>query len=429
MRLLPRLLLVLAWPAASWACPPLPPEAAASLTPEAVRERVPQCHPDVLAAERALGAAAADVLTAGQRPNPTLGLGAANLGRNMGPGSLWNKAFDHQLRVDQLVERGGKPRLRVATAQAQREAARADLAEIVRQATFSTLTGYHALAAALARREELSASAALNRESLAAFDKRVKSGDAARLDATRFELDALRVQADLVQADTELRALRQQLALALGAAEQAARLQPRLAAPAVPADGMAPASPDPERLPAVAAAQARLQAAERARELARAQRTRDVGVGVQLDRYPVTPTNDSGTGNTVSLFVSVPLMVNHAYEGEIARAEADVDTAAEALRRARAEAADEAARAQAQWQGAQARRRLVLQELLPAAERVAAGAELAFSRGASGVLEVLDARRALRAAQLERISAEAELAQAAAALQASATAYDAAGAP
>lgn len=420
MRLLPRLLILLAWPAAAWACPPLPPDGAAALTPEAVRARVPLCHPDVLAAERALGAAAADVVTAGQRPNPQLGLGAGNLGRNMGGGSLWNKAFDHQLRVDQLIERGGKPQLRVATAQAQREAARADLAEVTRQATLATLSAYNALAAALARREELTAGAALNRESLQAFEKRVKSGDAARLDATRFELDALRVQSDLVQAENELRALRQQLALALGAPEQAGALQPRLAVPAAP-----PVPALPEQIPGVVAAQSRLQAAERARELARAQATRDVSVGVQLDRYPVTPTNSSGTGNTVSLFASVPLLVSHAYQGEIARAEADVDSAAEALRRARTEAAGEAVRAQAQWQGALARRRLVMEELLPAAERVAAGAELAFSRGASGVLEVLDARRALRAAQIERISAEAELAQAAAALQASATVFEA----
>lgn len=420
MRLLPRLLILLAWPAAAWACPPLPPEGAAALTPEAVRARVPLCHPDVLAAERALGAAAADVITAGQRPNPQLGLGAANLGRNMGGGSLWNKAFDHQLRVDQLIERGGKPQLRVATAHAQREAARADLAEVTRQATLATLSAYNALAAALARREELTAAAALNRESLQAFEKRVRSGDAARLDATRFELDALHVQSDLVLAENELRALRQQLALALGAPDQAAALQPRLAALAA-----VPVPAAPEQLPGVVAAQSRLQAAERARELTRAQATRDVSVGVQLDRYPVTPTNSSGTGNTVSLFASVPLLVNHAYQGEIARAEADVDSAAEALRRARTEAADEAARAQSQWQGALARRRLVMEALLPAAERVAAGAELAFSRGASGVLEVLDARRALRAAQIERINAEAELAQAAAALQASATVFEA----
>lgn len=422
MRLIPRLLLLPAACAAAtaWAtCPPLPPEAAAALTVEAVRERVPLCHPDVLAAERALDAAGADVLVAGQRPNPQLSLGAATLSRHPGGGSvLWGKAYDRQVRVDQLVERGGKPALRVATAQAQREAARADLAETVRQATFATLQGWYELAAAQARREELAASAALNRQSLQAFEQRVKSGDAAPLDASRFEVDALRVQADQVQADTELKTLRQQLALALGAPQQAAQLQPRLVLPAT-----ALAVPQPEQLPMVVAAQARVQAAERARELARAQRTRDVSVGVQFDRYPVTPGNDNGTGNTVSLFASVPLFVRHAFEGDIARAEADVGTAAEMLRRARAEAQDEVVRAQAAFAGAQARRRLVQEQLLPAAERVAEGAELAFRRGASGVLEVLDARRALRAAQVERINAEAALAQAAVALQAVSGAY------
>ncbi|MDZ5460661.1 TolC family protein [Azohydromonas lata] len=414
----PVLLLLLAGPALSaLACPALAPQAAAALTPAAVAERVPLCHPDVLAAERALGGAAADVVTAGQRPNPTLGLGAGNLGRNMGAGSLWNKAFDHQVRVDQLVERGGKPRLRVATAQAQRDAATADVFEARRQATAATLRTFHDLAAALARREELAASVALNDSSLQAFEQRVKSGDAAPLDATRFRLDALRVQADLVQADTDARTLRQQLALALGAPEQAQAIVPRAQAPAQPA---APQPVPLERLPAVAAAQSRLAAAQQALALAlaRAQATRDVGVGVQLDRYPVTSTNSSGTGNTVSVFVSVPLLFNHAYEGEIGRAQADVDSAAQALERARAEAQDEATRALAQWQAAQSRRRLVSDELLPAAQRVAQGAELSYQRGASGVLDVLDARRSLRAAQIERINAEAEAAKALVDLQA-----------
>jgi cobalt-zinc-cadmium efflux system outer membrane protein len=410
------LFIFMALPAVSaLACPALPPQAAAALTPAAVSQRVLLCHPDVLAAERALGAASADVVTAGQRPNPQLGLGAGNLGRNMGSGSPWNKAFDHQVRVDQLIERGNKPQLRVAAAQAQRSAAGADLAEVRREAVAATLRTYHDLAAALARRGELSASAALNQESLQAFERRVKSGDAAPLDATRFQLDALRVQADLVQADTELRALRQQLALAIGASEQAQALAP---APP-PGSALVPPQPAPvDSRPAVVAAQARLDAAQRSLALARAQATRDVGVGVQLDRYPVTPTNSSGTGNTVSLFVSVPLLVNHAYEGEIGRAQADVDTAAQALERARAEALDESTRALVQWQSASERRRLVSEELLPAAQRVAQGAELSFQRGASGVLDVLDARRSLRAAQIERINAEAEAAKALVDLQA-----------
>ena len=160
------------------------------------------------------------------------------------------------------------------------------------------------------------------------------------------------------------------------------------------------------------AAQARLDAARALRELARALKTRDVSVGVQLDRYPVSDTNSSGSGNTLSVFVSVPLFVRHTYEGENARAEADVNSAEEMLRRVRAAAQTDLDRAAAQSQAAQARRRLIAEDLLPAAERVAAGAELAYRRGASSVLDALDARRALRAAHIERITAEADLAKA-----------------
>ena len=162
----------------------------------------------------------------------------------------------------------------------------------------------------------------------------------------------------------------------------------------------------------MAAAQARLAAAAAARNLAAAAGTRDVSVGVQFDRWPTNPTNMSGTGNTVSLSLTVPLFVRHAFEGELARAEADWSAASEALRRVRDNAATDLARAAAQVGAAQDRRRLVLEQLEPAAEKVAAGAELAYRRGASSALELLDARRSLRAVRTERITADAELAKA-----------------
>ena len=75
-------------------------------------------------------------------------------------------------------------------------------------------------------------------------------------------------------------------------------------------------------------------------------------------------------------------------------------------------AAVELARAEGQARAAHDRRRLVVDQLEPAAEKVAAGAELAYRRGASTALELLDARRSLRAVRLERINADAELAKA-----------------
>ena len=70
------------------------------------------------------------------------------------------------------------------------------------------------------------------------------------------------------------------------------------------------------------------------------------------------------------------------------------------------------AHAAAQASAAADRRQLVLAQLEPAAEKVAAGAELAYRRGASTALDVLDARRSLRAVRIERITADADLAKA-----------------
>ncbi|MBC7703011.1 MAG: TolC family protein, partial [Rhodoferax sp.] len=169
-----------------------------------------------------------------------------------------------------------------------------------------------------------------------------------------------------------------------------------------------------DRRPDVLAARPRLLAAELARDLARAQRVRDVGVGVQLDHWPVSASNASGTGNTVSVSVSLPLFVRHGLEGELARSEADVANARETLRRAQLTAQSELAQARSRWAAAAARWRLATDELAPAAERVAAGAELAYRRGATSLLDVLDARRSLRTARIERINAEADGAKAAA---------------
>ena len=400
------------------ACPPLSPERAAALPIADVLARVPDCSPDVLAAAGAAVGAAADLITAGQLPNPQLTVGAGAVGgAGVGNGSVWSKTFDHQLRLDQVIERGGKPALRLASAEARQQVARADLGEARRQGRASAARIYFDLAAALARQRETSASVALNQDSQRALELRVRAGDAPALDAVRFGLDVIRQQADLRQSQAEVRGLRLQLAAQIGAEDQVDVLTPtpdfgRIATP--PLD----LAPVLELRPDVVAARARVAAAEQARNLVRAQQIRDIGVGVALSHYPANQVNTSGTGNTVSVSVTVPLFLRHAFEGDIARAEADVRLAEEVLRRVRLTAQADVLRARADWEAADARYRLIVEQLAPSAERVAAGAELAYRRGATGVLDVLDARRSLRAAQIERINAEADRARAAAQLEA-----------
>ena len=395
------------------ACDDLPTRTAAALSLAQAQARVADCHPDVRAARAALGAALADVQVAGQLPNPQLTVGAGSVGSSLGSGPWWRKTYDQSVRVDQLLERGNKPGLRRAAADATRLAVLADLADAQRRAAAAVARAHQDLWALQGRQAQLQAAVGSSTESLRLLDARVRAGDAPALDATRFRLDDTRLRADLRQADADRQDLQRQLALLIGAGPVAVQLQALAAElPADPALLPALVGTTTDNRPDVAAAQARVSAAELARDLAAAARTRDVSVGLQFDHWPTSPTNGSGTGNTVSISVSVPLFIRHANEGELARAQADLASAQDSLRRLRDAASAELARTAALAHGAAGRRQLVITQLEPAAEQVAAGAELAYRRGASSALELLDARRSLRAVRLERINADADLAKA-----------------
>jgi cobalt-zinc-cadmium efflux system outer membrane protein len=163
-----------------------------------------------------------------------------------------------------------------------------------------------------------------------------------------------------------------------------------------------------ERRPDVQAAQERVRAAERNRDLAQALRTRDVTAGVQYDRTPA----DNASRNSVGFSVSVPLFTRYYYEGEVRRAEADYDTAQAAVERARATAMTEIGAAAATLDNAAQRVRRFQEGLLAAAEQSASGAEFAYSRGALGVMDLLDSRRQLHATRLEAAAALADYARA-----------------
>jgi cobalt-zinc-cadmium efflux system outer membrane protein len=167
---------------------------------------------------------------------------------------------------------------------------------------------------------------------------------------------------------------------------------------------------DLDKRPDVEAARQRMAAAEAARDLARAQKTRDVTVGVQYEHNMQNPpTNSYGFG------FSVPLFIWHEYEGDIARAEADFSAARIVYERTLAQAIGDADQASSALRSAEERRRRLETGLLADAERVAKAAELAYHKGAMNLMDLLDARRTLRQIQLEAATALADYAKALAA--------------
>ncbi len=404
------LAVVVAWVgiarAASDGCGPLPQ---APLALGAAGERFARCNREVRAAELAALAAAADRRIAAQRPNPTLTLGASNVNphEGVGAGTPRDKTFDSSIRFEQVIERGGKARLREAQSSELHAAARADVAEQQRLQRLAMRTAFFDLAAAQEKVRLQRDFRALAADSASAVARRFDAGEVPRADSNRFRLDAARAANDALQADADRDRARLDLARLLGAESSARTLAVEPEWP----DG----DPTPRQegvRPDVAAARHRVLAAQAGRELARRIATRDVTVGVQADRWPVSETNLQGTGVSYGLTVSVPLHVRHANEGEALRASADFDSAQAALARAEAQAEAEARLTEADWLAARQRRVRVETEVRPLAREVGAAAEFAYGRGATGVLDLLDARRSLKAVELDEVQARADSAKA-----------------
>lgn len=390
------------------------------LTLAEAEQLVARSNREVLAARRAVESAGAGILQADVRPNPVVSYNASGISNNpgIGAGSITNKRIDSAFRIDQVLERGSKRELRVDAAQGIERAVKGDARDVLRQQLLLARNAYADLQQAQGKAGILADTAELFSRTYAAAQTRLKAGDLAAADVARVQVDSERAQNDLRVAEGELSRARIALAYLLADEASAPTLRAIDPWPGVPAVETATVPQAVaqyiESRPDVLAAKARIEATEKLRDLARSQRTRDVSVGAQFERYPGSlPVNSVGFG------VSVPLFIGNDFSGDILRAEVDRYAALDALEKARAIAATEIARATADLRAAADRRTRYESSLLAAAQRSADAAEFAFQRGATSVLEVLDARRTLRSVQLEALGARADYARALYAFRAS----------
>lgn len=396
------------------ALPCAAPPPGATLTLPQARDLALRCNAGIQAARRGGEAGAADIEVAAQRPNPVLSVGVQNINPHagVGSGSLRNKTVDSVVRVDQLIETANKGGLRVDAARANAVAADEQVEAAIAAQTAAVEQAFHDAAVAQDRVAVLTEVLGLYQRASQVNQARLKAGDMSRADVTRLDLEGLRAQADLRDAQAASVRGKAELAQAMGIAGTLADN------PLVPAWPAVDAGPPPfdaaqlQRRPDIAAADARLQAATFARELARAGRVPDVTVGAQAEHYPVSATNQQGSGNSFGVFVTIPLFVRHSNGGEARRAEVDYYAALDERNRVLLAARNELARTDSRLGAARTALRQMRESVLPGAERVAADAEFAYAKGATGVLDLLDARRALRQTRLDAVAAQGEYANA-----------------
>ncbi|MBY0342129.1 MAG: TolC family protein [Rhodocyclaceae bacterium] len=384
---------------------------AAPLTLAEAETRLLQSNHAVLAARRALEGATADITTAGQAPNPTLSYSATDYSprSGVGRGSLGDKRLDQTVLIQQQFERGNRRELRRTGAEALAQAAEADYADTRRQQRLALHQAWFDWLAATEKKRLLSETAELYKRGMVATDLRLRLGDVSRVEAGRLRIEALRAENEARGATADYDKTRNEVAFLIGEADTR-QLEPALIWPPLQPADMAGTDLRRDERPDVRAANSRMQASERRRELARSLTTRDITLGAQVERDPATIA-----GVTYGLTVSVPLFVRYGYEGEKARAESDYYAAQEEGERIRQRVSVEIGRARADLAAATEKLQRIESETLPQAREVGAATEFAYRKGALNLNDLLDARRILRAVELEAVAARADHAKARAA--------------
>lgn len=389
----------------------------ATVTWDQVRSAALAENLELRLARQLVVSARADLERAGLRPNPTLTLSDTSWKYGQSP---LGRASDLMARIDQSFERGGKRELRETQGRAVLEATLFDALRTERAVLTRVATALIDLDNARVRRNAARDIARSIERSEAIALQRLRAGDLSEVSAGRVSAEASRARNDTTQIENEINEMMPTLRLLLGAGFATALETATIDLASLPG-GSVPDGPAPielagsddsgfERSADAAAVRQRELAARSALDLARAQRTRDISIGLQMERMPFTQSTALGVS------ASVPLFVFNDYSADIRRADSDIEGARLETQRQALQWQSERLRLRQALTNAQERERRLSNEALPYARRNAETVEFSFRRGGASVLEVLDAQRVLRATQIDELNARADRLRARAAL-------------
>lgn len=375
---------------------------------------------DAIRVRLGVDTAQANLKSADAAPNPALNISAVQV-RPWRFGSVpGDQLADTVVGIDLPLERGGKRRARTAAARALIAAAQNDYASARRDMREAVFDAYFDLKGAEERLEILRSISATYVDSFGLALKQEQAGGLSQNDVARQAVEASRARTDLQQAVTDWRAAQLTLASLIGREVDAGSIATSSDWPQTPAPRPEAADLLALQRPDVIAAQARVEAANRNLDGAHALRHPDVTVSAQYEHAP----GSLGVGSSVGLGLSVPLPVRNTYNGEVDAAGTAVTLAEAEARKAAASATAEIAIARSAFAQTLQRQREIEEQQVPAARKAASIAEFSYAHGASSLLDLLDARRSLRAVELGAIDARTDLAHAIAQLRTAETTGD-----
>ncbi|HSV73219.1 MAG TPA: TolC family protein [Chthonomonadales bacterium] len=362
-----------------------------SLTPDDAVRMAVENSPAVAAARSRLEAAEAEVRGA----RAPYGLRA-----EIAPGAGFtgsNALLSHRLDI------GGRRAAATHLASAGRDVEQALLIVTRQQVAFEALTAYHDLARAQADVRASEEAVALARQIRDAVRQRVELGQAPAIQGTRADIEVARAEQEAVRARGQARGRQAALNLLLGRGQDAgvavADALPLPAPPAPPDDQVRHAL---QQRPELAASRARAEARRGEAAVARAQGRPDLLAEVPADVWSLDRRDALHSRNLgFQLRVGLPLWRDGALRGEEQRAQAAVraeEGERMALERAIAREVEQAAAELA------AARDVALQyeqTILPRTRELLAASRAGFESGLTSYVDVLEAQRVTRLAQME----------------------------
>ena len=367
-------------------CSMLLPATALGLTLAEAEQRAISHNPALTASEAAADAADGDARQAGLPANPEVGFSRENMGNDRltgldGPASTW--------QLSQKLDLTGQRGARRASALGEAEAARSRLLrerELLRADVRSTWVDVVAAQQRVTFADELGRVTTSTRDAVAA---QVKAGKVSPIELTRVEVAAAALQRRAQIVRLSLGAARQRLANLQGLASPDFGALPDVVPEALPL----PTEDDVrQRVPSslwVHEAEARTKASEASLRAAKAARLSGVTVSVGQTQF------ERAGESAWQMGVSVPLPLFDRNQGAVQAAEARVRQA-----RAQTETTSQGLRTELEVLYPQVRTleqqlNTFRQSVLPASEEAFSAVNKGYRFGKFGLLDVLDAQRAL----------------------------------
>jgi cobalt-zinc-cadmium efflux system outer membrane protein len=367
---------------------------------------------DLLIADAAVASARGDLAIAGAYQNPAVSGGAGpvftyNPDLCAQPGcsdvSVAGSVSDQGLLFDQVI---GKRRLRVRAAKAALEAARLSRNDAERTLAFQLKQQFAQGAVSALALDFARETADKTAQTFQLIDLRYKAGAVSEADVARAETDMLEAQQAVSAAEQALAQAKANLVFLIGVRSPvqefaldtgSLRFQvPESLREATAESLLALAL---QHRPDLAAQAAQLQSSAASLNLAKRQRIPDIAVGASYSQLGYGQDSVSPPALVLSLSFTLPLL--YQYQGEIAKAEADLRS--QTVRRGKIEAqvGSDVATAFATFQATRTRVERMEGRLLDRARRARDLVEFQYKKGAASLLELLDAERTFIATNVE----------------------------